>query len=69
MHTPVQVGNVTFANDGPFSLIAGPCQLENLDHARMLAEKIGNAASAPAASATCTTDWRRAPSQRTETWA
>ena len=46
MHTPVQVGNVTFANDGPFSLIAGPCQLENLDHARMLAEKIGNAASA-----------------------
>jgi len=29
----VSVGNVTFRNDGPFSLIAGPCQLESRDHA------------------------------------
>ena len=29
----VSLGNVTFANDAPFSLIAGPCQLESRDHA------------------------------------
>lgn len=39
----VSIGNVTFANDQPFSIIAGPCQLESLDHARMLAEKIAQA--------------------------
>ena len=33
----VNVGNVTFGNDLPFVLIAGPCQLESLEHARMLA--------------------------------
>ncbi|MBV7408225.1 3-deoxy-8-phosphooctulonate synthase [Maritimibacter sp. DP1N21-5] len=42
----VQVGNVTFGNDQPLALIAGPCQLETLDHARMLAERIGVAAEA-----------------------
>ncbi len=31
-HT-VTVGNVTFANDAPLSLIAGPCQLESRQHA------------------------------------
>ena len=36
----VTVGNVTFAQDKPFVLISGPCQLETLDHARMLAEKL-----------------------------
>lgn len=25
----VTIGNVTFANDAPLALIAGPCQLEN----------------------------------------
>ncbi|MFZ7090947.1 3-deoxy-8-phosphooctulonate synthase [Primorskyibacter sp. 2E233] len=40
----VTIGNVTIANDAPFALIAGPCQLESLDHARMLAEKIAAAA-------------------------
>lgn len=29
----VSVGNVSFANDAPFSLMAGPCQLESRDHA------------------------------------
>lgn len=29
----VSVGNVTFANDLPFVLIAGPCQMESRDHA------------------------------------
>ena len=29
----VQMGDVVFANDAPFSLIAGPCQLESRDHA------------------------------------
>ncbi|ATG46602.1 3-deoxy-8-phosphooctulonate synthase [Celeribacter ethanolicus] len=39
----VAIGNVTFSNAKPFGLIAGPCQLESLDHARMLAEKIAEA--------------------------
>ncbi|MEM7752439.1 MAG: 3-deoxy-8-phosphooctulonate synthase [Pseudomonadota bacterium] len=34
------VGTTTFAQDGPFALISGPCQLESLDHARMLAERL-----------------------------
>ena len=38
--TPIEVGNVRFGNDLPFVLISGPCQLESLDHARMLAEKL-----------------------------
>ena len=29
----VSVGNVIFSNDAPFSLIAGPCQLESREHA------------------------------------
>ncbi len=28
----VTVGNVSFANDTPFSLIAGPCQMESREH-------------------------------------
>ena len=38
-HT-ITVGNVTFANDKPLSLIAGPCQLESRDHAFMMAEAL-----------------------------
>ncbi len=33
----ITVGNVTFANDKPLSLIAGPCQLESREHAFMMA--------------------------------
>ncbi|WGW04500.1 3-deoxy-8-phosphooctulonate synthase [Tropicibacter oceani] len=42
----VTIGDIAIANDAPFALIAGPCQLESLDHARMLAEKIAAAAEA-----------------------
>ena len=43
---PVTVGPVTFANDRPFALIAGPCQIESLDHARQVATGIAEAADA-----------------------
>jgi 2-dehydro-3-deoxyphosphooctonate aldolase (KDO 8-P synthase) len=33
----ITLGNVTFANDKPLALIAGPCQLESRDHAFMMA--------------------------------
>ncbi len=36
----VTIGNITVANNRPFMLIAGPCQIENRDHAMMMAEKI-----------------------------
>lgn len=34
----VAIGPVTMSNDRPLTVIAGPCQLETLDHALMLAE-------------------------------
>ena len=43
---PVTVGSFTFANDRPFALIAGPCQIESLDHARQVATGIAEAADA-----------------------
>ncbi len=36
----VEIGAVTLGNDRPLTLISGPCQLESLDHARMLAERL-----------------------------
>ncbi|WP_017997952.1 3-deoxy-8-phosphooctulonate synthase [Paracoccus sp. N5] len=39
----VQIGNVTFGNDLPLAVIAGPCQLETLDHALMIAETMAGA--------------------------
>ncbi|MDT1063349.1 3-deoxy-8-phosphooctulonate synthase [Paracoccus sp. CPCC 101403] len=41
----VKIRNVTFGNDLPLGLIAGPCQLETLDHALMIAETIAKAAA------------------------
>jgi len=35
--TPVTAGSVTFANDRPLALIAGPCQLESRAHALEMA--------------------------------
>lgn len=35
----VTIRDIEIAQDRPFALIAGPCQLESMDHARMLAEK------------------------------
>ena len=43
--TDVSIGSLTVSNALPFTLIAGPCQIESLDHARMLAERIAAAAS------------------------
>ncbi len=40
----VVVGEIEIANDRPFALIAGPCQIESLDHARRMAEGIAAAA-------------------------
>jgi 2-dehydro-3-deoxyphosphooctonate aldolase (KDO 8-P synthase) len=42
----VKVGKVTFGNQLPFALIAGPCQIESLDHAMGMAEKIADIADA-----------------------
>ncbi|MCA1338179.1 3-deoxy-8-phosphooctulonate synthase [Pseudooceanicola marinus] len=33
----VEIRDLSVANDRPFTLLAGPCQLESLEHARMLA--------------------------------
>lgn len=42
MNNPKHVssGNVTFGNDLPMVLIAGPCQMESRDHAMMMAEAL-----------------------------
>ncbi len=39
----VTVGDIPIGAGAPLVLIAGPCQLESLDHARMLAERIAEA--------------------------
>ena len=39
-HHHVSAGNVTFGNDLPFALIAGPCQMESRDHAIDMAGKL-----------------------------
>jgi 2-dehydro-3-deoxyphosphooctonate aldolase (KDO 8-P synthase) len=36
----VTVGDIAIGGRAPFALIAGPCQLESLPHARMLAERL-----------------------------
>ncbi|MCF2905012.1 3-deoxy-8-phosphooctulonate synthase [Octadecabacter sp. CECT 8868] len=36
----VKIGSVTTSNDRPLTVIAGPCQLESLDHARMIATEM-----------------------------
>jgi 2-dehydro-3-deoxyphosphooctonate aldolase (KDO 8-P synthase) len=40
MSKHVTAGNVTFGNDLPFVLIAGPCQMESRDHAMDMAGKL-----------------------------
>lgn len=40
----ITAGNVSFGNDLPLVLIAGPCQLETLDHALMIGEAVAEAA-------------------------
>ncbi|PIR37398.1 MAG: 3-deoxy-8-phosphooctulonate synthase [Alphaproteobacteria bacterium CG11_big_fil_rev_8_21_14_0_20_39_49] len=36
----IKVNNIKVGNDLPFTLIAGPCQMESRDHALMMAEKL-----------------------------
>ena len=45
----VSVGDLTIANDQPLTVIAGPCQLESLDHAQMIAGKMKEACDAAGA--------------------
>ena len=46
----VQIGNITCGNDQPLTIIAGPCQLETLDHALMIAETMAKATADAGAS-------------------
>ena len=39
MHKHIKASHVTFGNDLPFVLIAGPCQMESREHALMMAER------------------------------
>ena len=43
--TDVTIGNINVSNAALFTLIAGPCQIESLAHARMLAARIAEAAA------------------------
>ena len=45
MHT-VQIGDIAVANDRPFVLIAGPCQIESRDHALKTADALASRAAA-----------------------
>ncbi|MGL4311052.1 MAG: 3-deoxy-8-phosphooctulonate synthase [Paracoccaceae bacterium] len=42
----VTIGGLTVGNDRPLTVIAGPCQLENLDHAQMIAGTMAEACRA-----------------------
>ncbi|MBY6136460.1 3-deoxy-8-phosphooctulonate synthase [Leisingera sp. XS_AS12] len=39
----IDIAGLTIGNDCPLTIIAGPCQLETADHARMIAEKLKEA--------------------------
>ena len=45
----VQIGGLTAGNDRPLLVIAGPCQLESLDHAQMIAGAMAEACAAAGA--------------------
>jgi len=45
----VETGDVTFGNDLPLTVIAGPCQLEGREHALMIAEAMAKACAASGA--------------------
>ncbi|MEM9349070.1 MAG: 3-deoxy-8-phosphooctulonate synthase [Pseudomonadota bacterium] len=46
----VEIGGLTTSNASPLTVIAGPCQLESLDHAQMIAGKMAEACAAFGAS-------------------
>ena len=41
----IDVGGFTIANNKPFVLIAGPCQIESEDHSLFIAEKLAKICS------------------------
>jgi 2-dehydro-3-deoxyphosphooctonate aldolase (KDO 8-P synthase) len=45
----VSIGGLTIGNDRPLVVIAGPCQLESLDHAQMIAGEMAQACAAAGA--------------------
>lgn len=45
----VKIGGLTAGNDLPLLVIAGPCQLESLDHAQMIAGRLAEACAAAGA--------------------
>lgn len=45
----VAIGGLTVGNDCPLLVIAGPCQLEGLDHAQMIAGRLAEACAAEGA--------------------
>lgn len=45
----VPVGPLQVSNDRPLTLIAGPCQLESIDHAQMIAAQMAEACAADGA--------------------
>ncbi|MGC9420275.1 MAG: 3-deoxy-8-phosphooctulonate synthase [Rhodovulum sp.] len=47
--TDVTIGGLTVGNDRPLTVIAGPCQLESLDHALMIARAMREACAAAGA--------------------
>lgn len=49
MMTNVSIGGLTVGNDLPLLVIAGPCQLESLDHAQMIAGQMAEACAAAGA--------------------
>lgn len=46
----IPIGSITCGNDLPLTVIAGPCQLESLDHALMIAEVMAKACADAGAS-------------------
>ncbi len=49
MMKDVKIGGLTAGNDRPLLVIAGPCQLESLDHAQMIAGVLAEACKAAGA--------------------
>ena len=45
----VKIGGLSVSNDSPLLVIAGPCQLESLDHAQMIAGRMAEACAAAGA--------------------
>ncbi|MDJ0827533.1 MAG: 3-deoxy-8-phosphooctulonate synthase [Rhodobacter sp.] len=47
--TDVRIGDLTVGNERPLTVIAGPCQLESADHARMIADRMAEICAAAGA--------------------